>query len=56
MPRTTPDILENDILRRWPEVLETLLVDHTTHKNIIWATDMYVTKYGVRTCLKKRNP
>ena len=40
------DILENDILRRWPEVLETLLVDHTTHKNIIWATDMYVRDYG----------
>lgn len=46
MPSLTTDILENDILRRWPEVLQTLLIDHTTHRNIIWATDMYVAKFG----------
>ena len=40
------DILEDEILRRWPVALEKLLIDHTTHKNIIWATDMYVEKYG----------
>lgn len=46
MAEPTTDILENDILRRWPEVLQTLLIDHTTHRNIIWATDMYVAKFG----------
>ena len=46
MPDITSDIKENDILRRWLEVLQTLLIDHTTHKSIIWATDMYVAKYG----------
>ena len=46
MPDLSTDIKENDILRRWPEVLQTLLIDHTTHKNIIWATDMYVAKFG----------
>lgn len=35
------DILENDILERYPEVLKTLLRDHTTHKNIFWATNNY---------------
>lgn len=40
------DILENDILRRWPEVLRALLKDHTTNRNIFWATDMYEKEYG----------
>lgn len=35
------DILENDILERYPEVLEILLRDHTTQQNIFWATDNY---------------
>ena len=35
------DILENDILEHYPEVLNQLLRDHTTQKNIIWATDNY---------------
>ena len=35
------DILENDILEVYPQVLEILLVDHTTKKNIFWATDNY---------------
>ena len=46
MPQITPDILENDILRRWPEVLRALLKDHTTNRNIFWATDMYEKEYG----------
>jgi hypothetical protein len=35
------DILENDIREQYPEVLEILLLDHTTQKNIFWATDNY---------------
>jgi hypothetical protein len=35
------DILENDIREKYPEVLEILLRDHTTQKNIFWATDNY---------------
>lgn len=46
MPPIATDILENDILYRWPEVLRALLKDHTTNRNIFWATDMYEKKYG----------
>ena len=40
------DILENDILRASPELLATLLKDHTTSRgdavcNIFWATSDY---------------
>jgi hypothetical protein len=35
------DILENDIREQYPEVLDVLLRDHTTQKNIFWATDNY---------------
>ena len=35
------DILENDIIEKYPEVLDTLLRDHTTQKNIFWATNNY---------------
>ena len=35
------DILENDIREQYPEVLETLLRDHTTQQNIFWATENY---------------
>jgi len=38
---TQIDILENEILERYPEVLDILLLDHTTQKNIIWATSNY---------------
>ena len=38
---TQIDILENEILERYPEVLDILLYDHTTQKNIIWATNNY---------------
>ena len=35
------DIKENEIRDQYPEVLETLLRNHTTQKNIFWATDNY---------------
>lgn len=35
------DIKENDIREQYPEVLETLLRDHTTKQNIFWATNNY---------------
>jgi hypothetical protein len=39
--RTPIDIKENEILTLSPELLATLLIDHTTHNNILWATDNY---------------
>ncbi len=39
--RTGIDILENEIVEQYPNVLEILLRDHTTQKNIFWATDNY---------------
>lgn len=39
------DVFENS-LRKRGELLEILLKDHTTKKNIIWATDSYVTIHG----------
>lgn len=38
---TSADILENEILEKYPKVLDVLLQDQTTHKNIIWATKNY---------------
>lgn len=35
------DILENELIKKYPSVLEALLQDHTTQKNIFWATDNY---------------
>ncbi len=35
------DILENDIIEKYPNVLQILLCDHTTQQNIFWATDNY---------------
>lgn len=35
------DILENEIVRKYPNVLDMLLFDRTTRNNIIWATDNY---------------
>jgi len=35
------DILENEILQKYPEVLDILLRDQTTQNNIIWATNNY---------------
>ena len=33
------DILENEIIEQYPEVLDILLRDHTTQKNIFWGTE-----------------
>lgn len=35
------DIIEDDILKRYPKVLDILLLDQTTKQNILWATDNY---------------
>jgi len=35
------DIFENDILKKYPGVLDILLRDQTTGRNIFWATDNY---------------
>lgn len=35
------DVSESDLRTSMPKVLETLLVDHTSMKNIYWATDDY---------------
>lgn len=40
--QTVIDILENEIIEKYPEVLQILLQDHTTGKNIFWATDNYL--------------
>lgn len=39
--RTGIDILENEILEQYPDVLNILLRDHTTQHNIFWATENY---------------
>ena len=39
--RTDIDILENEIIEQYPDILPILLRDHTTQKNIIWATNNY---------------
>lgn len=35
------DILENEIVQQYPDVLNILIRDHTSQKNIFWATDNY---------------
>ena len=44
MLNTSIDILENDLLSEMPEVLNVLLLDHTTHRNILWCTNDYEEK------------
>ena len=44
-PKKSIDIKENDLLKIDRSLLEILLKDKTTGKNIIWATDNY-SKYG----------
>jgi hypothetical protein len=39
--RTGIDILENEIVEQYPDALNILLRDHTTQKNIFWATNNY---------------
>lgn len=38
------DINENYLLENYPKILDLLLIDNTTKKNIIWATDSYKGK------------
>ena len=38
------DINETEVLKRYPDVLEMLLKDHTTQRNIYWATDSYADR------------
>ena len=42
------DIKESMIKEKWPGVLELLLLDRTTKKNIFWATDFYEKQYKSR--------
>src|SRR5574344_501968 len=37
------DIRENNIFKLYPGILEMLLKEHTTQKNIFWATDSYAS-------------
>lgn len=39
--RTGIDILESEIIEKYPNVLDILLRDRTTNKNIFWATNNY---------------
>lgn len=38
---TQADILENEIVQQYPNVLDILIRDHTTQNNIFWATGNY---------------
>ena len=38
------DVLENEIRKRYPGILEILIKDQTTGNNILWATDNYSNK------------
>lgn len=42
----TRDVSENELIKEFPGVLEILLFDHSSKKNIIWATSDYQKKYG----------
>lgn len=35
------DILENELIEKYPDILDILLRDQTTQRNIFWATDNY---------------
>lgn len=41
MQNRAVDIIENEILKQYPKVLDILLLDQTTKKNIFWATNNY---------------
>ena len=47
------DIKENDLLVRFPEILDILLSDRTTGKPIFWATDNYKVTYGQEYAFSK---
>jgi hypothetical protein len=41
MTKAKIDILENELAEKFPQILNILLIDKTTRRNIIWATDNY---------------
>lgn len=50
-PASDRDILENEIVKLGEGLIDILLADRSSGKNIIWATDSYVSKgagFGVR--------
>ena len=54
METTIVDIIEEDILELGKPVLENLLKDRTTRKNIIWATNDYLSlgySYDAKYCI-----
>ena len=44
-PHLTADIIEDSILHLSQDLLGILLFDHSTQKNIIWATDDYIRQH-----------
>lgn len=52
-PKSKIDISENT-LRNRGRILDILLLDKTSKRNIIWATDSYIEKYGKYYLSKKR--
>ncbi len=52
----TIDILENDILNKYPGVIDILLRDHTTQKNILWATNDYKDKGKMYSFMEEIKP
>ena len=51
MDNSKVDIRENAIYHLAPKLLEILLQDHSSSKNIIWATDNYASRgYGYQCC------
>ena len=45
--RTGIDLLENELIEQYPNALDILLRDQTTHKNIFWATENYARIGGL---------
>ena len=49
------DVNENELYKKYPRVLDLLLSDNTTRKNIIWATDFDELKSILNVKFKKPN-
>jgi len=54
-PTADIDILENK-LRRRGDLLDTLLLDRTTGKNILWGTDSYASRGAAFAPIKRMQP
>lgn len=50
------DTSETWLREAYPEAFRKLLIDHTTHKNIIWATDSYKDREGAYTFYDEITP